>query len=305
MQRNIRVIARLDVKGPNLIKGIQLDGYRALGHPERFAEKYYAEGVDEIIFQDVVASLYQRNNLLEVVSRVAERVFVPLTVAGGIRSVDDARAALRAGADKVAVNTAAIERPELIREIADAFGSQCIVASLEAYRHENGFVEIWTNYGRQQTGVDAIRWADKVCEMGAGEILLTSINREGTGRGYDSELVAEIARNVSVPVIAAGGAGNKEHLIDVATAGHADAVCAASIFHYGVATPVDGYALSFSEKRLRLGEEVDSGNIDFLNFGYGGYNAIPVKPTSLSEAKSALSRAGFLVRQAPEVALHV
>lgn len=301
MNSSIRIIPRLDIKGPNLIKGIQFDGYRVLGTPEYFARHYAESGADELIFQDVVASLYQRNSLLDVIKKVSEKVFIPMTVAGGIRTIDDIRQILRAGADKVAINTAAVGRSEFLTEAAEKFGSQCVVASLEVYRHADGRCEIWTDYGRQPTGIDAFAWAEQVVKCGAGEILLTSINRDGTGRGYDIELIERISKSVPVPVIAGGGAGKKEDFEKVIQQGCADAVSAASVFHYAVAKPVDGYSMTFNEKRLRLGESVDSGNIDFLNFGYGGYTAIPVSPVSLASVKSFLSQKEIPVRQLKEV----
>lgn len=294
MASSTRVIARLDVKGPNLIKGIQFDGYRVLGSPEQMAKKYYQEGIDELFFQDSVASLYQRNSLLETIKRTAQDVFIPMTVAGGLRSIDDIRSVLRAGADKVAINTAAVARPELIREAAQEFGSQCIVASIEVYSHDDGFHEVWTDYGRQPTGIDAIEWSDQVEKLGAGEIFLTSINREGTGRGYQIDLTRIISERAKIPVVAAGGAGNSKHVIDVIKNGKADAVAIASVFHYHYA-PTD-LSSNDANKSLRLGAEVDTGNFDFIKFGYGNLRSIPVEPTSIREVKSALLKAGTPVR---------
>ena len=176
------------------------------------------------------------------------------------------------------------------------FGSQCIVASLEVYRRPDGACEIWTDYGRQQTGIDAFGWAQRVVELGVGEIMLTSINREGTGRGYDLELIHGVAEKVPVPVIAVGGAGNKKHMLDAIRLGKADAVAAASIFHYKHAKPVSQLNMSFNERRLRMGDHIDSGNIQFLNFGYGGYQSIPVTPTSLSEVKAFIAENGIPMR---------
>ena len=211
---NIRVIPRLDIKGPNLVKGISFDGFRVLGTPNDLARTYYEEGADELIYYDTVASLYQRNSLAEIVTRTAQEVFIPLTVAGGLRSVEDIRKILHAGADKVAINTAAVANPKLIQEAAKTFGSQCIVASVEAKRLPNARYEAWVDYGRQPTGVDVMEWVKQVVDLGAGEILVTSIDREGTGFGYDLDLIAGIAQQVTVPVIACGGAGRREHLIE-------------------------------------------------------------------------------------------
>lgn len=296
MGSTVRVIPRLDIKGPNLIKGIQFDGHRVLGTAEQFADHYYRAGADELIYQDTVASLYRRNSLLDIVARTAERIFIPLTVAGGIRSVDDVRALLRAGADKIAINTAATESPRLLTEVAEAFGAQCVVSSIEAFRRPNGQYEVWVDYGRQPTGLDVFEWAERVVELGAGEILLTSINGDGMGRGYDLDLIRRVSDAVPVPVIASGGAGNARHFVDAVQHGHADAVAAASVFHYHYATPVDRPFMSFEAVRLRMGESIDSGNIDFLNFGYGGQRSIPVQPTSLGEVKDVLAGAGVHVR---------
>lgn len=296
MASTVRLIARLDIKGPNLIKGIQFDGYRVLGTPDSFASIYYQEGIDELIYQDAVASLYQRNSLVPFVKKTARQIFVPLTVAGGIRSINDVSELLRAGADKVAINSAAVENPELLREASRVFGSQCIVASIEAYRYRNGKYEIWTDYGRQETGIDAFDWAQKVVDLGVGEILLTSINREGTGRGFDIELTQRIAEMVPVPVISAGGAGDLNDVVRVIKQGQADAVAVASMLHYHYSKPVQRLTMQHNERRLRMGEAVDSGNIDFLNFGYGGYKAIPVVPRSIAEIKQSMIEASIPTR---------
>lgn len=293
----VRVIARLDVKGPNLIKGIQFDGHRVLGTPNFFAKLYYDEGIDELIFQDTVASLYRRNSLLDIIRNTAKEVFVPLTVAGGLRTIEDIRECLSAGADKVAINTAAIANPDFLKEASETFGSQCIVASLEVYKHMHGNYEVWTDYGREQSGSNAFEWAERVVELGVGEIMLTSINKEGTGRGFDTDLVSKIACNVPVPVIALGGAGKKEDLVNVIQKGKADAVAAASIFHYNYYQPVNRLNMSFDEARLRMGEHIDSGNIDFIKHGYGGLKILPVTPTSIAEAKQYMSENGIPIRR--------
>ena len=209
---NIRIIPRLDIKGPNLVKGIHLEGLRVLGKPECFARYYYENGADELFYMDAVASLYGRNSLLEIIKRTSQEVFIPLTVGGGLRSVDDIRTVLRAGADKVSINTRAIQRPELIREASKAFGSSTIVVSIEAIRKPDGTYEAYTDYGRQRTGVDVFEWVLRATELGAGELVVTSIDREGTGKGYDVELTRRIAQAVPIPVIAHGGAGEPRHL---------------------------------------------------------------------------------------------
>jgi imidazole glycerol-phosphate synthase subunit HisF len=295
MGQYVRVIPRLDIKGPNLIKGIQFDGHRVLGTAEQFAEIYYKEGADELIYQDAVASLYRRNSLLDIIRKTAEKIFIPLTVAGGIRTIDNIREILRAGADKVAINTAATENPNILSEAAKIFGSQCIVCSIEAYRNDFGKYQVWVDYGREVTKLDAIEWAKQVEYLGVGEILLTSINREGMGNGYDLELVEKISSLVKIPVIACGGAGKIEDFVKVVNCG-ATAVAAASMFHYNYAAPVDKPFMSFTEARLRMGEHIDSGNIDFLNNGYGGQRAITVNNSSIHEVKQFMKEKGIQVR---------
>jgi cyclase len=229
----VRLIARLDIKGRNLIKGMHLEGLRVVGDPQLFAQRYYAEGIDELLYMDIVASLYGRNNLSEVVSLTARHVFVPLTVGGGIRSVEDATELLRAGADKVAINTAATKRPTLISEIAHRFGSQCMVLSIEAKRTGPGRWEAYTDNGRERTGRDVVAWAQEGARLGAGEILVTSVDREGTRKGFDLELLAAVAPAVPVPVIASGGMGTTAHLVEAVRLGRADAVAMADVLHYG------------------------------------------------------------------------
>ena len=229
---SLRIIPRLDIKGPNLVKGIHLEGLRVLGKPERFARYYYENGADELLYMDVVASLYGRNSLFDIVAKTSGEIFIPLTVGGGLRTLDDIKAVLRAGADKVSLNTAAIKRPELIREAARRFGSSTIVVSIEAIRQPEGNYEAYTDSGRERTGVNALKWAEEAAQLGAGEIMVTSIDREGTGKGFDLELTRKIAESVSIPVIACGGAGRVNHVYDVVTQGKADSVCLASILHY-------------------------------------------------------------------------
>lgn len=229
---NIRFIARLDIKGPNLIKGIHLEGLRIMGNPHDFALKYYREGIDEIIYMDIVASLYQRNNLSDIVKETAQDIFIPITVGGGLRTIDDVKHILRCGADKVAINTAATKRPELIKEIAKKFGSQCVVLSIEAKQSYPDKWEVFTDNGREHTGLDVVEWAKYGTSCGAGEILLTSIDREGTRKGFDIELVKQVTEAVSIPVIASGGMGSMEDLINVVKIGKADAIAMADVLHY-------------------------------------------------------------------------
>lgn len=229
--KNIRLIARLDVKGKKLIKGVHLEGLRVIGDPEVYAKKYYDHGADEIIYMDIVASLYGRSNLVEIVRKTAANVFVPMTVGGGVRSVEDVGALLRAGADKVAVNTAAVQQPDLLSEISGTYGSQCTVLSIEAKKRSDAGWEVYTDCGREASGRDAVEWARRAVELGAGEVLLTSIDREGTRKGFDTELVHSIANAVPVPVIASGGYGLPNHLSKVLTSG-ADAVAFADCLHF-------------------------------------------------------------------------
>ena len=227
----IRLISRLDIKGPNLIKGVNLEGLRVIGNPQEYSYKYYTQGIDEIIYMDVVASLYGRNSLHEFVKKTAYDIFVPLTVGGGLRSVVDVKEMLRSGADKVAINTAATKRPKLISEVAEEFGSQCIVLSIEAKRQSN-YWEVYTDNGREKTNLNVVEWAQLGVELGAGEILLTSVDQEGTRQGFDYELVKAVSSAVSVPVVASGGMGSPQHLIDVVQYGYANAIAMADILHY-------------------------------------------------------------------------
>lgn len=229
---NLRIIPRLDIKGPNLIKGVQLEGLRVMGDPQAFAIRYYEAGADELVYMDIVASLYGRNNLSDIIRHTADRVFIPITVGGGIRSVDDARHILRSGADKVAINTAAVARPELITEVSRRFGSQAMVLSIEAKRVAPGKWEAYTDNGRERTGLDVLEWIRRGVELGAGEILLTSVDREGTRKGFDIELVHQVSAAVPVPVIASGGMGSIEHFIEAATVGGADGVSMADVLHH-------------------------------------------------------------------------
>lgn len=230
--RNTRIIARLDIKGPNLIKGVHLEGLRVIGAPNEYAKRYYEQGVDELIYIDCVASLYGRNSLCNIVENAAHEVFIPMTVGGGIRSVEDATQILRAGADKVAVNTAAVTNPKLISEIAYRFGSQCMVLSIEAKQVGPKHWEVYTDNGREGTGLDVIEWVKRGVALGAGEVLLTSVDREGTRKGFDIDLVKAVTKEISVPVIASGGMGKPDDLLDVVRVGGADAVAMADILHY-------------------------------------------------------------------------
>ena len=229
---NIRLIARLDVKGSNLIKGIHLEGLRVLGKPNEFALNYYRDGIDEIIYMDSVASLYGRNHLADVIRSATASIFVPLTVGGGIRSIDDVREILRAGADKIAINSHVVQVPSLISEVAEKFGNQCMVLSIEAKQVSSNSWEVYINNGREKTGLDVVEWAVRAVELGAGELLVTSVDREGTRKGFDIELMKAVSSEVSVPVIASGGMGSLSDFIDVVKVGGVGAVAMADFLHY-------------------------------------------------------------------------
>ena len=228
-----RIIPCLDVHAGRVVKGVNFVNLRDAGDPVEIAAAYDAAGADELVFLDITASSDARNTVVEMVRRVAEKVFIPFTVGGGIRTVDDFKALLREGADKISVNSAAIMRPELISEAADKFGSQCVVVAIDAKKRADGSGwNIYKNGGRVDMGMDAVEWARTAEKMGAGEILLTSMDGDGTKEGYDLALTRAVAESVSIPVIASGGAGTKEHFYDALTEGKADAVLAASLFHY-------------------------------------------------------------------------
>ena len=231
--RTARVIPCLDVTGGRVVKGVNFVGLRDAGDPVELAARYDAEGADELVFLDITASSDGRDTMVDVARRTADEVFIPFTVGGGIRRVDDARRLLRAGADKVSVNTSAVERPDLIRELAAEYGAQCVVCAIDAKARPDGRGwEVYVHGGRTPTGQDAVAWAEEAVRLGAGEILLTSMDRDGTRDGYDCALTRTVADAVSVPVIASGGVGTLQHLVDGVVEGGADAVLAASIFHF-------------------------------------------------------------------------
>ena len=278
----IRIIPRLDIKGPNLVKGIHLEGLRVLGKPEMFAKYYYLEGADELIYMDVVASLYQRNSILPLISRTAREIFIPLTVGGGLRNLTDIQMALRSGADKVSLNTAAIYDPHLITAASERFGSSTVTISIEAKKTDAGSYEAYTDNGRERTGVDAIEWADTAARLGAGELIITSIDREGTGRGYDLDLLKQVSGLVNIPVIACGGAGNIRHVIDVIIEGTADAVAISSVLHY-----------SAIENQLFDNDMYEEGNTEYLQ---SQRKFSKVKSLSMKSIKDNLSHNGITVR---------
>lgn len=230
--KKIRIIPRLDIKGPNVVKGIHCEGLRVVGNPKTLALKYYQEGADELLCMDIVASLYQRNFDFDILRSLSQDIFIPITVGGGIRSINDINNALRAGADKVAINTYAIRHPEFINEAVRKFGSQCIVLSLEAKKTGPNKWEAYTDGGREHTGVDAIKWAKKAISLGVGEIIITSIDNDGTRKGYDPELTKSITSLSPVPVILHGGAGTMKSCEEILSKFNPDGLAAASVFHY-------------------------------------------------------------------------
>ena len=252
--KNIRIIPRLDIKGPNLVKGIHLEGLRVLGKPSDFAQFYYENGADELMFMDVVASLYERNSLHDIISETAKQKFIPITVGGGLRSISDIKEVLRVGADKVCLNTAAIKDPELIRQASRKFGSSTIVVAIEVIKEENGKYLAYTDNGREYTGIDIFEWAQIVEEMGAGELVITSVDREGTGEGMDISMIEKISRMVDIPVIAHGGVGKKEDIKELFNKTDAKAVSLASLLHY-----------DYVQNGYEIGNHHGEGNIEFLN----------------------------------------
>ncbi len=230
--KNIRIIPTLHIKGLNVVKPVQTEALRVVGRPKELADRYYKEGADELIYLDIVASLYRRNLDFDLLRSVTGSLFIPVTVGGGIRSIHDINQALRSGADKVAINTFAVSHPDFISKASREFGSQCIVLYIEAKKQPNGTYEAYTDGGREHSGIDAVAWARRGMELGAGEILISSIDKDGTRKGYDIELLRQITVFTTIPVIVNGGAGTKESIAEVIREGKADAVAASSIFHY-------------------------------------------------------------------------
>lgn len=251
--RNLRVIARLDIKNEFVIKGVHLEGLRKIGNPIELAEKYYNQGVDEFFFMDAVASLYGRNNLFHIIEECCKKIFVPITIGGGIRSISDIELALKSGADKIALNTQAVLSPNFIQEASRIYGSQCIVGSIEAKRNSKSW-EVYIENGRERTGKDVIEWSKTLEQLGVGELLVTSIDKEGTKKGFDNELMEAISEVVSVPLIASGGGGGAEDVAELFSANsRIDGVALASVFHYNVETPIDIKAkLSIQNINTRL-----------------------------------------------------
>ncbi len=269
----IRLIPRLDIKGPNLVKGIHLEGVRVLGKPEQYAKYYYEDGADELLYMDVVASLYGRNSLHDIIERTAKEIFIPLTVGGGIRSIDDIKSILRAGADKVSINTAAVKTPNLIKEASHIFGSSTIVVAIEAIRQSDGNFYAFTDNGRERTELEVVNWAKTVENLGAGEIILTSVDREGTGKGFDLELISKVTKAVSIPLVAHGGAGSLEHIKEAIREGQASAISIASMLHY------------YFMANLKVDTSLEEGSSTFIKSGESFTN---VNKLSIKEIKAYL-----------------
>jgi len=271
--KTVRIIPRLDIKGPNLVKGIHLEGLRVLGKPSDFAKYYYDQGADELLFMDVVASLFERNSLHDIISETAKKIFIPITVGGGLRSISDIKEVLRVGADKVCLNTAAIKNPQLIRDASRMFGSSTIVIAIEAIKESEGKYLAYTDNGREHTGVDVFEWAQKVDELGAGEIVITSVDKEGTGEGFDVDLIAKIRSLVTIPVIAHGGAGKNQDIVNLLEQESADAVMVSSLFHY--------HFIKENESKVSSLE----GNVEFLK---QKRNFHTFEPSSINDLKKLL-----------------
>ena len=278
----VRIIPRLDIKGPNLVKGIHLEGLRALGRPAEFAQLYYQAGADEILFMDVVASLYERNSLHEIISETAKSIFIPITVGGGIRTLNDIKSMLRSGADKVSINTSAIKNPDFIKEASREFGSSTIVVSIEAIKNKDGNYYAFTDNGREYSGLEVKEWAIRAEELGCGEIIITSVDKEGTGKGFDFDLVSLITKSVSIPVIAHGGAGRKEDIELILSSKIVDSIAIASILHYDLI-----------KNLISNNQTVNEGNFDFLN---SGKKVSQIESIGLQNLKDYLNSKGIQCR---------
>lgn len=282
LQPSVRLIPRLDIKGPNVVKGIHLEGLRVVGRPNEMAKYYYESGADELFFMDVVASLYDRNSLDDIISQTAREIFIPLTVGGGLRTINDISKVLHAGADKVCINTAAIKNPKIIREASRTFGSSTIVVAVEAIKESEERWLAYTDNGREHTGLEVSDWARKVEDLGAGEMVVTSVDREGTGEGFDLELIDKISSEISIPVIAHGGAGKAEDVALVIKQGNVDAVSIASILHYD-------YIKNYESKSLTEKE----GNVEFLKSKRTFHN---LRTSTIGEVKEVMQNHGVNVR---------
>lgn len=282
--KTVRIIPRLDIKGPNLVKGIHLEGLRVLGKPSDFARYYYEQGADELMFMDVVASLYERNSLHDIISETAKSIFIPITVGGGIRSIVDIKSMLRIGADKVSINTAAIKRPEFIKEASEEFGSSTIVVSIEAIKNSDGKYYAFTDNGREFTGMEVVEWAQKAEYLGAGEIVITSVDKEGTGKGLDLNLTNSILESTSIPVIAHGGIGSMKDVESTLLSSKIDSIAMSSSLHYEA---IKNFNMDITERK--------EGNVDFL---LSGKEASTFESFKLSNLKNHLLSKSIYCRKA-------
>ena len=283
MSLALRIIPRLDIKGPNLVKGVHLEGLRVLGKPESFAKFYYESGADELFYQDVVASLFGRNSLKDIISKTAKEIFIPLTVGGGIRNINDISNILHAGADKVSINTFAIQNPKLISSASNIFGSSTIVISIEAIKQSDGKYSAFTDNGRNPTGRDVVEWAREVEQLGAGEISLTCVDKEGAGKGFDLALAREVIDSVRIPVVIHGGAGSVQHVVDLAKDSSISGVAISSLFHY-----------DYIVHNKDLSGHESEGNRDFLKS-----NKTPssIQSSSINNLKLSLLEKNILCRK--------
>ncbi|MEY8214502.1 MAG: imidazole glycerol phosphate synthase cyclase subunit [Colwellia sp.] len=263
--RTKRVIARLDVKNNALVKGIHLEGLRVLGTPGLFAKKYYDDSIDELVYMDVVASLYERNGLIDLVRETAKNIFIPLTVGGGIKTSDDISALLHAGADKICINTAAVKDPKIISEFAEKFGSSTIVVAIEAIKDTDGSYKVYIDNGREFTGLDAVEWAVEVQRLGAGEIILTSVDNEGTGKGLNFELIKSIDSKLTIPLVVHGGVGKSEDFVKAFKETSVDGVCAASIFHYEAISHLDLSSVKVKGNTSFLQKKITKKNLELCS----------------------------------------
>jgi len=306
-----RIITRLDVKGPNVVKGIQFEGLRIMGSPAEIARKAYAQGADELIYIDVVASLYERNSLLEVIEEASSLgIAIPMTVGGGIRKLDDITNILRAGADKVAINTAATRNPSFITAAAERFGRQCIVGSLQAKKQRDGTWEAYVDNGRERTGLDAIAWASKLVALGCGELFVTSIDQDGTKKGFDTDLIAQIVKNVSVPVIACGGAGSENDIHQCFDHTKCDGVAFATLLHYDLTT-IDTVKQAASDNGVLIrhsapieqndapaqlnNSDTDKKTVSIIDYGLGNLKSVTLAFESLGNQVKIISTPGEII----------
>ncbi|WP_127717818.1 imidazole glycerol phosphate synthase subunit HisF [Halobacteriovorax sp. HLS] len=282
--RKIRIISRLDIKGPNLVKGIHLEGLRVLGDPQSFCEYYYNNEADEIFYMDCVASLFERNSLDEIITKTSQKTFIPITVGGGLRTIEDIRNVLQQGADKVCINTAAIKNPQFIRQASQLFGSSTIVVAIEAIKQENGAYFAFIDNGREETGKDIVAWAKEVESLGAGEIVITSVDREGTGEGFDIDLIKSVTDVVSIPVVAHGGGSSLEDTIQMIKETNVSAVAIASAFHYD----------TINNAKFINNVSTSEGNKNFIN---SGKRFSKINTFSILELKDALIKADIQCRR--------